>query len=269
MSSEHKRPLYAFAIVAMLCAFFVGSGLRSDAVQGLLRVAEIPISMELIERTSPAPDVDDAVEAERAQTPSPLLSARPQAPMLPATKSRAPQATPGKVTPAVASQATPEARPAVAKDNKIEPAVRPGEGAKTDKGKHSRHTSGKHRGHLKDTHRGGNKHRGWNKGPAHPHGERGHSNTTAHKSTQNQAWRPVARRAQASDHRARARNHQTSQRWSQGRKSARHTSSVRSQRSSRTTQTVKVGRGQVKKSSVRIQASKSKSHRSNGHRNRR
>ncbi|QCX26920.1 hypothetical protein [Nocardioides jishulii] len=42
MSSDHKRPLYAFAVVALLCALFVGNGLRSDAFVGMLQVVESP-----------------------------------------------------------------------------------------------------------------------------------------------------------------------------------------------------------------------------------
>ena len=67
MSSEHKRPLYAFALVALVCALFVGNGLRSDAVVGLLRAAEVPRLMLPLPSQSGAerstPEVDEAPSA--------------------------------------------------------------------------------------------------------------------------------------------------------------------------------------------------------------
>ena len=37
MSAEHRRPLLAFVVVAMLCAFSLVHALRSDAVVGFFR----------------------------------------------------------------------------------------------------------------------------------------------------------------------------------------------------------------------------------------
>lgn len=71
MSSEHKRPLYAFAVVALLCAFFVGSGLRSDAMSGLLRVADIPAALHIVTKSEKAP-----ADAHRV-VPAPGTTARP------------------------------------------------------------------------------------------------------------------------------------------------------------------------------------------------
>lgn len=37
MSVEHKRPLYAFVVVAIVCGLFLGHALRSEALTGVLR----------------------------------------------------------------------------------------------------------------------------------------------------------------------------------------------------------------------------------------
>ncbi len=43
MSQEHKRPLYAFLVLLVACSLVMVHGLRSEAVQGLLRVAPAAI----------------------------------------------------------------------------------------------------------------------------------------------------------------------------------------------------------------------------------
>lgn len=63
MSSEHKRPLYAFAIVALICALFVGSGLRSDALTGLLQTVHVP---------APAPTAQSGPAPVALGDPQPL-----------------------------------------------------------------------------------------------------------------------------------------------------------------------------------------------------
>lgn len=274
MSSEHKRPLYAFAIVAMLCAFFVSSGLRSDAMQGLLRVAEIPVSLDLLERTEKAPDADPASKPASEPGSSPLLTSSAHTPALPLSASRAPRTTPAVVRAAVDTGIQPVARPAVAKDETGQSPARSGEAAKPSKrplhakgntpghahGKHTQgeHTHGKH-GHARN--------HAWHK-PAHPRGLRGKGHGFGRSGAQKPSLRHGAHRAPASGGGARARGNQASKqafneaskRGSQGRsKSTRHASSVRGMASSRSGHPIKVNRGQAKKASVRIRTSQAAS----------
>lgn len=247
MSSEHKRPLYAFAIVAMLCAFFVGSGLRSDAMQGLLRVAEIPVSLDLVERTEKAPEPEDSPETVSPRTTSPLLATRSTAPVLPAAANRAPRSTAPEVTPAVATRTQPAVTPAVAKDKTKGSAERPGRSVKPGKGKGRVHTHGKGA-------------RG-----KHPHGERvlGKHPHGKHPHGKQSAWsQPGRQRGHVGKGESFTRKgaHQAHQHWrQQGGKSARHTSSVQGKPSARALQARQVNRGQAKKASSGAKASKSAS----------
>lgn len=91
MSSEHKRPLYAFALVALLCAFFVGSGLRSDAIGGLSRIVAIPAELHLVVPTKPAPQAPDEVVAPRGDGSALMAAVAPRRPAA-ATTPAAPRA---------------------------------------------------------------------------------------------------------------------------------------------------------------------------------
>lgn len=242
MSSEHKRPLYAFAIVAMLCAFFVGSGLRSDAMQGLLRVAEIPVSLDLVERTekAPAPEASPAPSSPRA--PSPLLATRSTVPVLPAATDRAPRGTAREVTPAVATRTQPAVTPAVVKDKTNGSADRPVRSAKPGQGKGRVHAHGKGA-------------RG-----KHPHGERAHN---MHPHGKQSSWtKPGHQRGHVGKGEGITRKsaRQAPQHWrQQGGKSARHASSGQGKPSARALQSRKVNRGQAKKAGSGARASKSAS----------
>jgi len=61
MSADHKRPLYAFTVVALLCALFVGNALRSEAMVSMLRAVETTVAS--------APDVVRGF-AEPAEQPA-------------------------------------------------------------------------------------------------------------------------------------------------------------------------------------------------------
>ena len=60
MSAEHKRPLFAFVMVTILCAVMLGHAIRSDALVGLLGsladrpVASAPVRAVLDPRADPA-----------------------------------------------------------------------------------------------------------------------------------------------------------------------------------------------------------------------
>ncbi|WP_426243875.1 hypothetical protein [Nocardioides sp. LHG3406-4] len=69
MSVEHKRPLYAFAVLAIVCGIFLGHALRSDALVGVFQtvVAAAPAApaSRLIEEPALALSAPPAGEAAR------------------------------------------------------------------------------------------------------------------------------------------------------------------------------------------------------------
>lgn len=78
MSSEHKRPLYAFVVVALLCALFVGNGLRSEALTGILRVVEAPTQGLLEQRDAGRTTTSDPGEpGARAVAPERVAADEP------------------------------------------------------------------------------------------------------------------------------------------------------------------------------------------------
>lgn len=88
MSTEHRRPLYAFAVLALACALFVGNGLRSDAIGGVLRADDR--TGALLSVLPSAPEV-----AAPAPAPTPGSTSRLRMMAAPATSSAAPQTSLG------------------------------------------------------------------------------------------------------------------------------------------------------------------------------
>lgn len=85
LSREHKRPLFAFVAVSVLCVLMLGHAIRSDAVLGLLlpspgTVAAAPV----VDTAAPArtvalvegPQIDPAVRQVPAAAPKPRSKAK-------------------------------------------------------------------------------------------------------------------------------------------------------------------------------------------------
>ncbi|WP_110239061.1 hypothetical protein [Nocardioides gilvus] len=164
MSTEHKRPLYAFAILALACALFVGNGLRSDAIGGVLRADD---------RVAAILSVLPAAEKKVTSVPTPSEADTPSVRMVVASSASA--STP-EVAPAQRVIATAEVARAKAAEHKktsrdavTKPQPRPnghagrhGHGAKHDRAKHDRakhdhrgqgaaqvHSTGRSKGHAR------------------------------------------------------------------------------------------------------------------------
>lgn len=182
MSSEHKRPLYAFAIVALACAFFVGTGLKSEAFTSLFRASQVSqqiaagvvhiagVPADVIRsHTSPRKDPTQAPRPESSDTVADQpRSGLEQPAVVPAvTKSKAPGAKAGGTGPGgkkASGQAGPGAR-ADTRDQRSDSTPRrsthPGQG-KT-KGQQGEGPRSKSRGHDRGT---------WSHG-AHPRSSAG------------------------------------------------------------------------------------------------
>ena len=66
MSVEHKRPLYAFILVAVVCGIVIGQTLRSQGLEGVMRPFARPLAM--ITGSSFAPAI--ATEPEPQASPA-------------------------------------------------------------------------------------------------------------------------------------------------------------------------------------------------------
>lgn len=199
MSTEHKRPLYAFAVLALACAFFVGSGLRSEAFQVLLRAPQLShqiaagvihvggLPLEAVRRDAPT-----------AQAPA---SEAPRAAMLPLSSPRtsnvpasAPAAKPEGSKPSAKRQSAtkPGAQTAPGKNGKDKKAtkkrVHPPVAGHAGRGKARGHDHAQQRGwakhdrqhphaHPKSKSRG--KSSGWGRGDS-GHAQRGKSDLRGH-----------------------------------------------------------------------------------------
>ncbi|NYD42572.1 hypothetical protein [Nocardioides panaciterrulae] len=91
MSADHKRPLYAFVLVAIICALIIANALRSQAVVGVLQAD--------VARVLPGVELQHRVPAE-----PPLLAVPAPAP--PAPASPAPAASSASSSSAAGSSAT-------------------------------------------------------------------------------------------------------------------------------------------------------------------
>jgi len=87
MSADHKRPLYAFVLVALLCALIIGNELRSQAaVIGMIKadIVRLVPGVELQQQPSEAPVLRRsqpvAPQATGAPAKPPESSAQPPAP---------------------------------------------------------------------------------------------------------------------------------------------------------------------------------------------
>lgn len=78
MSAEHKRPFFAFVVVALICGLVVGNALRSEAFRSVLRTAasNVVSSTSLVHApASEAPLVDrDDVDVVNATVPGKRLA---------------------------------------------------------------------------------------------------------------------------------------------------------------------------------------------------
>ncbi len=111
MSVEHRRPLYAFAVLVIVCGLFLGHAVRSDALDGVLRAA------------TPSAPADGSAQPDRVviaePQPAPDAAAHvdpPATPVAPAAR-RAPRPQPGqasttKVTRAAAAAKVEGSQPA-------------------------------------------------------------------------------------------------------------------------------------------------------------
>ncbi len=74
MSADHKRPLYAFVIVAIMCALIIANALRSQAVMGVLQAGVAPVvpGLQLHHREPAEPPV--LAVPEPASPPAPAAS---------------------------------------------------------------------------------------------------------------------------------------------------------------------------------------------------
>ena len=77
MSSQHRRPLLAFAAIAVLCAAVVGSAMRSEAISGFLSgVAEPVTGLVLVPERDTSPETEPEVDP---QTPDPAVAQHAEA----------------------------------------------------------------------------------------------------------------------------------------------------------------------------------------------
>jgi len=66
VSVEHKRPLYAFILVAVVCGIVIGQTLRSQGLEGVLRPFARPLAMITGSSFAPATATEPEPEASRA-----------------------------------------------------------------------------------------------------------------------------------------------------------------------------------------------------------
>ncbi len=55
MSAEHKRPLFAFVMVSILCAVMLGHAIRSDALGGLFAPSSDRVAAQAPAPVAPEP----------------------------------------------------------------------------------------------------------------------------------------------------------------------------------------------------------------------
>ena len=83
MSVEHKRPLYAFAVLVVVCGLFLGHALRSDALAGVFRAVVVaaappaPATQVVVKEPEPAPAANVVAPA------APVVQAVRRAPAAP------------------------------------------------------------------------------------------------------------------------------------------------------------------------------------------
>lgn len=162
LSAEHKRPLYAFVVVAILCGIVVGHTLRTDAVSGLLG----PLPSAVASRLLPAVGADPAGHGLVLAAPADPLGVKSAgqtdgstAPVLVEDRSRrtAPP-TQGRTgrhgTGAKPDRAATDVAAEAATSGPDTPQAAPGQFAGHDKGKAQGKAVGHHKPHLRAADRG-------------------------------------------------------------------------------------------------------------------